>query len=120
MFAEWLVEDAHYFRIFLQLSKILHFTILQKFADRIINNVMLGKIISSFVVLTGTRRHIFVGIDSTGFNITHASQYYYTERAKLRRRKYAKLSIGADVLKQIICNIKVRRAPTRHDNIDRF
>ena len=42
----------------------------------------------------------------------------YAERAKLRRRKYAKLSIGADVLKQIICNIKVRRAPTRHDNID--
>jgi len=115
MFAEWLVE-AHYFRIFLQLSKIPHFTTLQKFADRI-NNVMLGKIISSFVVLSGTRRHIFVGIDSTGFNITRASQYY-TERAKLRRRKYAKLSIGADVLKQIICNIKVRRAPTRHDNID--
>ena len=28
------------------------------------------------------------------------------------------LSIGADVLKQIICNIKIRRAPTRHDNID--
>jgi hypothetical protein len=115
MFAEWLVE-AHYFRIFLQLSKIPHFTTLQKFADRI-NNVMLGKIISSFVVLTGTRRHIFVGIDSTGFNITRASQYY-AERAKLRRRKYAKLSIGADVLKQIICNIKVRRDPTRHDNID--
>jgi hypothetical protein len=42
----------------------------------------------------------------------------YAERAKLRRRKYAKLSTGADVLKQIICNIKVRRAPTRHDNID--
>ena len=33
-------------------------------------------------------------------------------------KKYAKLSIGADVLKQIICNIKIRRAPTRHDNID--
>ena len=77
---------------------------------------MLGKIISSFVVLTGTRRHIFMGIDSTGFNITRASQYY-AERAKLRRI-YAKLSIGADVLKQIICNIKVRRAPTRHHNID--
>jgi hypothetical protein len=26
--------------------------------------------------------------------------------------------MGADVLKQIICNIKVRRAPTRHDNVD--
>ena len=49
--------------------------------------------------------------------MTHASEYY-TERAKLRRRKYAKLSIGADLLQQIICNIKIRRAPTRHDNID--
>ena len=28
------------------------------------------------------------------------------------------LSIGADVLQQIICNIRIRRAPTRHDNID--
>jgi hypothetical protein len=28
------------------------------------------------------------------------------------------LSIGADVLKQIICSIKIRRAPTRHDNVD--
>ena len=75
---------------FYNYPSIPHFTTLQKFADRI-NNVMLGKIISSFVVLTGTRRHIFVGIiDSTGFKITRASQDYYTERAKLRRRKYAK------------------------------
>ena len=29
------------------------------------------------------------------------------------------MSIGADVLKQIICTIKIRRVPTaRHDNID--
>ena len=41
----------------------------------------------------------------------------YTDRTGLRR-KYAKLSIGADVLQQIICTIKIRRAPTRHDNID--
>jgi len=52
----------------------------------------------------------------TGFKITHASQYY-TERTGLRR-KYAKLSIWADVLQQIICNIRIKRAPTRHDNID--
>jgi hypothetical protein len=49
--------------------------------------------------------------------LTHASEYYYTKRAKLRRSKYTKLSIGADLLQQIIiCNIKIRRAPTRHDN----
>ena len=33
------------------------------------------------------------------------------------RKKYAKLSIGADVLRQIICKIKIKRAPTKHDNI---
>ncbi len=114
MFTEWLVE-AYYLRLFLQLSKIPHYTTLQKFTDRI-NIMMLGKILSSFILLTGTR-HIFTGIDSTGFKVTHASEYY-TSRAKLKRKKYVKLSIGADVLKQIICNIKVRRAPTRHDNID--
>ena len=113
MFPDWLVE-AYYLRLFLQLSKIPHYTIPQKFTDRI-NIMMLGKIISSFILFTGTR-HIFAGIDSTGFKTTHASEYY-TTRAKLRK-KYAKLSIGADVLKQIICNIKIRRAPTRHDNID--
>ena len=113
MFTEWLVE-AYYLRLFLQLSRIPHYTTLQKFTDRI-NTMMLGKIISSFILFTGTR-HIFTGIDTTGFQVTHASEYY-TNRAKLRK-KYAKLSMGADVLKQIICNIKVRRAPTRHDNID--
>lgn len=110
----WLVE-THYLRMFLQLSRIPHYTTLQKLAARI-NGTILAKIIASFIILTGTR-HIFAGIDSTGFKLTHASEYY-TERAKLRRRKYTKLSIGADLLQQIICNIKIRRAPTRHDNID--
>jgi hypothetical protein len=114
MFVEWLIE-AHYLRLFLRLSRIPHFTTLQKFTERI-NNALLERIISSFIVITGTK-HIFVGIDSTGFKITHASQYY-TDRIGLRRRKYAKLSIGADVLQQIICTIKIRRAPTRHDNRD--
>ena len=114
MFTDWLVE-AYYLRLFLQLFKIPHYTTLQKFTDRI-NITLLGKIISSFILFTGTR-YIFTSIDSTGFKITHASEYYYTNRAKVRK-KYAKLSIGADVLKQIICKVKVRRAPTRHDNID--
>ena len=117
MFTDWLVE-AYYLRLFLQLSKIPHYTTLQKkFTDRI-NIMMLGKIISSFILFTGTR-HIFTGIDATGFKITYASEYYFTNRSKSRRKKYAKLSIGADVLQQIICFIKIRRAPTtRHDNID--
>jgi hypothetical protein len=114
MFIEWLVE-AHYLRLFLGLSRIPHFTTLQKFADRI-SNTLLEKIISSFIVISSCTKHIFAGIDSTGFKMTHASQYYAERTAA--RRKYAKLSIGADVLQQLICTIKVRRAPTRHDNLD--
>ena len=77
MFTDWLVE-AYYLRLFLQLSKIPHYTTLQKFNDRI-NTMMLGKIISSFILFTHPR-HIFAGIDATGFKITHASEYY-TNRA---------------------------------------
>ena len=97
MFTEWLVE-AYYLRLFLQLSRIPHYTTLQKFTDRINNTVMLGKIISSFILFTSTR-HIFTGIYTTGFQVTHASEYY-TNRIKVRK-KYAKLSMGADALKQI-------------------
>ncbi|HSE99423.1 MAG TPA: hypothetical protein VLA48_00880 [Nitrososphaeraceae archaeon] len=70
MFTDWLVE-AYYLRLFLQLSRIPHYTTLQKFTDRI-NIMILGKIISSFILFTNTR-HIFTGIDSTGFKITHTS-----------------------------------------------
>ena len=113
LFVDWLVE-AYYLRIVLQLSHIPHFTTLQKFTERI-SGTLLGKIISSFIILTKIGQ-LFVGIDSSGFKATHASQYY-TERVKLRR-KYIKLSLAADVLQQIICTIKIRRAPTRHDSID--
>jgi hypothetical protein len=119
MFVQWLIE-TYYLRIFLQLSHIPHYTTLQKFAARI-NGTLLEKIISSFILLLTNIRKIFTGIDSSGFKATHASQYY-AERTNLRRRrrrrKYIKLSLGADILKQIICIIKIRRAPKRHDNID--
>jgi hypothetical protein len=79
MFTDWLVE-AYYLRLFLQLFAIPHYTTLQKFTDRI-NIKVFGKIISSFIIFTGTR-HIFAGIDSTEFKIIRASEYY-TSRTKL-------------------------------------
>jgi hypothetical protein len=61
---------------------------------------------------------LFMGIDSSGFKTTNASQYYYTYKAKIPK-KYVKLSVSADVLLfQLICTIKIRRAPTRHDTKD--
>lgn len=115
MFTEWLVE-AHYLRMFLQISRIPHFTTLQKFSDRI-TGTFLQRMITCFIALPFVNvKKIFFGIDASGFKSTHSSQYY-TERAKLGK-KWIKLSVGADVLKQIICSIKIRRAPTRHDNVD--
>jgi hypothetical protein len=111
MFVEWLFE-AYYLRMFLQLSHTPHYTTLQRFSSRI-NGTLLENIISSFILLLTNIRKIFTGIDSTGFKITHTSQYYYPEQTGLRR-KYVKLSMRV----QIICTIKIRRAPTRHDTID--
>jgi ABC-type glucose/galactose transport system permease subunit len=69
----WLVE-THYLRMFLQLSRIPHYTTLQKKLAARINGTILAKIIiAPFIILTGTRL-IFAGIDSidsTGFKLTH-------------------------------------------------
>ena len=46
-----------------------------------------------------------------------STSQYYTYKAKIPK-KYVKLSVSADVLFQLICTIKIRRAPTRHDNIN--
>ena len=116
MFVEWLLE-AYYLRMFMQLSHIPHYTTLQKFAARV-SGTMLEKIISSFVVLLSNIRRLFIGIiDSSGFKLSNASQYY-TDKVNLHKKKYLKLSTGVEVLSQIVCSIRIRRAPTRHDTKD--
>ena len=73
MFVDWLVE-AYYLRMVLQLSRIPHFTTLQKFTERI-SGTILEKIISSFIIFTNIVGQLLVGIDSSRFKATHASQY---------------------------------------------
>ncbi|MGA9843842.1 MAG: hypothetical protein WBQ25_16170 [Nitrososphaeraceae archaeon] len=110
--------EAYYFRTFFQLSHIPRYITLQKFAARI-NGTLLERIISSFILsLLSSIKKIFTGIDPTGFKKDNScfTVLYSTNRIE-ERRKYAKLSIGADVLQQIRYSIKIRRAPTRHDNI---
>ena len=84
MFSEWLVE-AYYLRTVLQLSHIPHFTTLHKFTERI-SGTLLEKINfiihNSYKNETSIRWNRFVWAKAT-----HFSQYY-TERTKLRRRKY--------------------------------
>lgn len=70
--------------------------------------------LSEFILYIKVRL-VLVGIDETGFGHGQSS-YYYTKRAKLRR-KFVKISIAADMNQQIVCAIKIRHQP-RHDSID--
>ena len=98
---------------FLGLSRIPHYTTLQKAAARLTHGMLL-KILESFVLQTRIRK-LFAGIDSTGLSHGQAS-YYYTKRARLRR-KFVKVSIAADMRRQLICGIKIRHR-RRHDSLD--
>ncbi len=111
-FVEWL-HEAYYLRMFLQLDNVPHYTTLQKFAARM-SGTLLYRIVSSFILLTKVRR-LFVGIDASGFKSSNASSYY-TDRTGIRK-KYIKLSIGAELREQIACALKIRRAP-KHDTVD--
>lgn len=98
---------------FLGMSKIPHYTTLQKASARL-NHGMLQKVLESFVLQTRIKK-MFAGIDSTG--LSHGqSSYYYTKRAKLRR-KFVQISVAADMKRQIICSIKIRHR-RRHDSVD--
>lgn len=98
---------------FLGLSKIPHYTTIQKAAARL-DTAMLQKILESFVIHARIKK-IFAGIDATGFGHTQAS-YYYTKRIKLRR-KFVKMSAISDMKKQLVCAIKIRHRQ-RHDSVD--
>ncbi|MDE1863792.1 MAG: transposase, partial [Thaumarchaeota archaeon] len=98
---------------YLGLSKIPHYTTLQKAAARLTHGILL-KMLESFVMYCRIRK-IFAGVDSTGLSHGQAS-YYYTKRLKLRR-KFVKISICADMRRQIVCSIKIRHR-RRHDSVD--
>ena len=72
------------------------------------------RILESFVIHARIKS-VFAGIDATGFGHGQPS-YYYTKRAKLRR-KFVKMSAISDMKSQIICAIKIRHRQ-RHDSID--
>ncbi len=75
------------------LQLVPHYTTLQKFAARIDGNIPY-RIISSFILFTKIRK-LLVGIDAFGLRSSNASSFY-TDRTEIRK-KYIKLSIGAEV-----------------------
>jgi len=107
------LQEAFGVQQYLGLSKIPHHTTIQKASARL-NHGMLIRILESFVI-SARIRQMNLGIDSTG--LSHGqSSYYYTKKAKLRR-KFVKISMCADMRRQVICGVRIRHR-WRHDSID--
>lgn len=97
---------------YIGLKRIPHYTTLVKFSQKVS-----AKIINFLLNITTAT---WVAVDGTGFEQSSKSYYYRTawnsDRPR-KRRKFVKLSICADVDKQIILSHKIRMGP-RNDNID--
>jgi hypothetical protein len=102
-FADFL-EESYGILECLGLSKIPHYTTLQKAAARLLNG-MLQRILESFVLFYKIKK-LRTAIDTSGFWYGQAS-YYYTKKYRLRR-KFLKLAICIDTKHQIVCGAKIR------------
>ena len=111
-FVEFL-QEAFGVRQYLGLYKIPHYTTLQKAAARLTHGMLL-KMLESFVIYCQLR-HMLAGMDATGLPHGQAS-WYYTKRYKLRR-KFVKMTICADLRRQLVCGIKIRHK-RRFDSVD--
>ncbi|MEK6935096.1 MAG: transposase [Nanoarchaeota archaeon] len=70
--------------------------------------------------LLGIRQAVTVGIDATGFELESKSYYYKTLRNssdKQKTKQFMKLSISADLEKQLIMRYKIRKK-VRNDTLD--
>ena len=98
----------------LRLSKVPHYTTLQKFFRRISSTLF--DIILSRTVRLFEIQNPWIAIDATGHSSDYASKHY-ERRIKRKRKNYSKNSIAVDAKTQTILAQKARKGP-RHDSID--
>ncbi len=94
-----LIQECVGIQEYLELSKIPHYTTLQKVSTRLDSNV-LHKMLQEFILYKRVRL-VLAGIDGSGFSYSTAS-YYYTKRIQLRRN-FLKVVVCADMNSQLIC-----------------
>ena len=102
----------------LGLSKLPHFTTLQKFLKRV-GTAMLDRLLCQTIKLFDIQNPWIAG-DGTGHACSHASLYYakkLKKHKKRRRKHYTKNSIAVDADKQVIVAHRVRKGP-KHDSKD--
>ena len=102
--------------MYISLKKIPHFTTLQKYASR-----LKSRMIDMLVFLT---QHLFkehgtfVGVDSTGLELDHASAHYCKRIDRVKPIKgFVNLNAMSDLFNKIILVTKVRKR-RRHDCVD--
>ena len=105
----------------IELTSVPHFTTLQKAAVRLLRNghvlALLGTTIKR--VMKRKRRVPLAAVDSTGFDVTHASRYYVW-RAKsmgslpkcMTYRRFSKLHVLIDTSNHLILSLFGTRGPT--------
>ena len=95
--------------LYIGLNRIPHHTTLVKFAKKIKSKLLT-------LILPHESADI-VGIDGTGFSVENRSKHYEKRAALHSYRRYVKLSISADLGKQLIMKQSIHKSP-RHDNKD--
>ena len=95
--------------LYIGLKRIPHHTTLVKFVKKIKPNLL------NFFL--ANKSADIVGIDATGFSVENRSKHYETRTALTSYRRYIKLSIIADLDKQLIMKQSIHKSP-RHDNKD--
>jgi transposase len=89
--------------LYIGLKKIPHHTTLVKFAKRI-----KPKILNFLLPCNGAD---VVGIDATGFSVENRSRHYEIRTSLSSYRLYVKLSIAADLDRQIILRESIHKSP---------
>lgn len=108
-----LIQECIGIQEYLGLSKIPHYTTLQKAAARL-ENSLLHRMLQEFILYKRVRL-VLAGIDGSGFSYSTAS-YYYTKRVQLRRN-FLKVVVCADMNSQLICSVAIHHGHS-HDNPD--
>ncbi|MBL7100533.1 MAG: IS5 family transposase [Nanoarchaeota archaeon] len=95
--------------MYIGLKRIPHHTTLVKFAKQIKPKLL--------DFLLPFRKAKMVGVDATGFEIENLSTHYQMRTARSIYRRHIKLTVSADLDKQIILRQEIHKSP-RHDTKD--
>jgi hypothetical protein len=119
------LEEWAELREAMHLTKVPHFTTLQKASVRLLRASQVRRLLSTTIKRCYKRKRKIkrAALDSTGFSCGHASLYYTRRKASDRKtpvfyRHFAKLELAADCATHVILGAIAGRGP--RVDIDRF